>query len=133
MHHRDEANYQHFLKDMLDDLRETLRLAHEAGIEDDTIILDPGVGFGKTHEQNLTVVNHLECMKELGYPVLLGTSRKRIVGFALDLPANERVEGTMVTTVFGVLKGAAFVRVHDVKENYRAIQMTKALLTGEEC
>ena len=71
--------------------------------------------------------------KELGYPVLLGTSRKRIVGFALDLPANERVEGTMVTTVFGVLKGAAFVRVHDVKENYRAIQMTKALLTGEEC
>ncbi len=133
MHNRDEANYQHFLKDMLDDLRETLRLAHEAGIEDDTIILDPGVGFGKTHEQNLTVVNHLECMKELGYPVLLGTSRKRIVGFALDLPANERVEGTMVTTVFGVLKGAAFVRVHDVKENYRAIQMTKALLTGEEC
>ena len=116
MHNRDEANYQHFLKDMLDDLRETLRLAHEAGIEDDTIILDPGVGFGKTHEQNLTVVNHLECMKELGYPVLLGTSRKRIVGFALDLPANERVEGTMVTTVFGVLKGAAFVRVHDVKE-----------------
>ena len=95
--------------------------------------MDPGVGFGKTHEQNLTVVNHLECMKELGYPVLLGTSRKRIVGFALDLPANERVEGTMVTTVFGVLKGAAFVRVHDVKENYRAIQMTKALLTGEEC
>ena len=133
MHNRDKANYQHFLKDMLDDLRETLRLAHEAGIEDDTIILDPGVGFGKTHEQNLTVVNHLECMKELGYPVLLGTSRKRIVGFALDLPANERVEGTMVTTVFGVLKGAAFVRVHDVKENYRAIQMTKALLTGEEC
>ncbi|MDO5424506.1 MAG: dihydropteroate synthase [Eubacteriales bacterium] len=132
MHNRDEANYTHFMQEMLDDLRETVAIAKQAGIADEQIILDPGVGFGKTHEQNLTAVNHLEKMHELGYPILLGTSRKRIVGFALDLPADQRVEGTMVTTVFGVLKGAAFVRVHDVKENFRAVKMTRALMTGEE-
>ena len=92
------------------------------------IILDPGIGFGKTYQQNLSVMLHLERLKELGYPVLLGTSRKSMIGLALDLPADQRVEGTLVTTVMGVEKGMAFIRVHDVKENFRAVRMTQAIL-----
>lgn len=128
MHNRKEPDYQEFLPDMLDDLRETLRIAGEAGIAKDKIILDPGVGFGKTYENNLEAINRLEELHKLGCPVLLGTSRKSVIGLTLDLPASERVEGTLVTTVFGVMKGAAFVRVHDVKENYRTVKMTERLL-----
>ena len=114
--------------ELLDDLRETIAIAKKAGIKDEKIILDPGVGFGKTYEQNLMAIHDLDDMKALGYPILLGTSRKSVVGLTLDLPASERVEGTMVTTVFGVMEGASFVRVHDVKENFRAVQMTEAIL-----
>lgn len=89
----------------------------------------PGVGFGKTYEMNLEIINHLEIMKQLNYPVLLGTSRKSVIGLTLDLPADERVEGTLATTVIGVMKGCSFVRVHDVKENYRIIKMTEAILS----
>lgn len=128
MHNRKEPDYQEFLPDMLDDLRETLRIAGEAGIAKDKIILDPGVGFGKTYENNLEAINRLEELHKLGCPVLLGTSRKSVIGLTLDIPASERVEGTLVTTVFGVMKGAAFVRVHDVKENYRTVKMTERLL-----
>lgn len=128
MHNRKEPDYQEFLPDMLDDLRETLRIAGEAGIAKDKIILDPGVGFGKTYENNLEAINRLEELHKLGCPVLLGTSRKSVIGLTLDLPASERVEGTLVTTVFGVMKGAAIVRVHDVKENYRTVKMTERLL-----
>ena len=103
-----------------------------AGIADDKIILDPGVGFGKTYEMNLEIINKLEIMQKLGYPILLGTSRKSVIGLTLDLPVDEREEGTLVTTVYGVQKGSAFVRVHDVKKNKRAIQMTKALMRGHE-
>lgn len=128
MHNRDNTDYQDFRKELLDDLRETIAIAKKAGIKEDKIILDPGVGFGKTYEHNLIAIHHMDDLKELGYPILLGTSRKSVVGLTLDLPASERVEGTMVTTVFGVMQGAAFVRVHDVKENFRAIQMTEAIL-----
>lgn len=128
MHNRKEPDYQEFLPDMLDDLRETLRIAAEAGIAEDKIILDPGVGFGKTYENNLEAINRLEEMHKLGYPILLGTSRKSVIGLTLDLPASQRVEGTLVTTVFGVMKGASFVRVHDVKENYRTVKMTERIL-----
>lgn len=128
MHNRKEANYKNFIDEMMDDLRETIAIAKKAGIPDDKIMLDPGVGFGKTYEQNLEAICHLEKMKELSYPILLGTSRKSVIGLTLDLPSSERVEGTLVTTVFGVQKGAAFVRVHDVKENKRAISMTQAIL-----
>ncbi len=130
MHNRKEPDYKEFMTDMLEDLRETLNIAAAAGIADDKIILDPGVGFGKTYENNLEAINRLEELHKLGYPILLGTSRKSVIGLTLDLPASERVEGTLVTTVFGVLKGAAFVRVHDVKENFRVIKMTEAL-TGK--
>lgn len=128
MHNRKEADYTDFIKDMCDDLRGTLDIAKRAGIRDERIMLDPGVGFGKTYENNLEAVNSLESLHSLGYPILLGTSRKSMIGLALDLPSSERVEGTLVTTVFGVMKGAAFVRVHDIKENARAIKMTEAIL-----
>lgn len=131
MHNRHEPNYQDFMPDMLNDLRETLAIARKYGVADDKIILDPGVGFGKTYDNNLTAIHHLEEMHTLGYPILLATSRKSVIGLTLDLPADERVEGTLVTTVMGVMKKAAFVRVHDVKENYRTIRMTQAIL--REC
>lgn len=130
MHNRDNTDYNDFLKDVCEDLRESVAIAREAGIPDEHIILDPGVGFGKTYEQNLRIIHHLECLKELGYPVLLATSRKSVIGIALDLPSDQRVEGTVTTTVMGVEKGASFVRVHDVKENMRAIKMTQAILKG---
>lgn len=130
MHNRDNTEYQDFLKEVCEDLRESVEIARAAGIPDENIILDPGVGFGKTYEQNLNIIHHLECLKELGYPVLLATSRKSVIGITLDLPSDQRVEGTVTTTVMGVEKGAAFVRVHDVKENMRAIKMTQAILKG---
>ena len=89
---------------------------------------NPGIGFGKTFEMNLEAMNHLELFQNLGFPVLLGTSRKSMVGLALDLPVDQRVEGTLATSVIGVMKGCSFVRVHDVKENKRVIQMTEAIL-----
>ena len=91
-------------------------------------MIDPGVGFAKTYEHNLEAIHHLERLHELSYPILLGTSRKSVIGNTLNLPASERVEGTLVTTVFGVQKKAAFIRVHDIKENKRAILMTRAIL-----
>lgn len=128
MHNRSTTEYASLMDDICSDLRESLAIAKAAGIGEEQIILDPGIGFGKTYQQNLTVMLHLERLTELGYPVLLGTSRKSMIGLALDLPAGERMEGTLVTTVMGVEKGMAFVRVHDVKENFRAIRMTQAIL-----
>lgn len=128
MHNRDNAEYRNFMEDMKQDLRETIALAKAAGIADDKIILDPGVGFAKSYENNLEVIRRLKEFDELKYPVLLGTSRKSVIGLTLDLPAAERVEGTIVTTVMAVEAGCMFVRVHDVKENHRAIQMAEAIL-----
>ncbi|MBD5393818.1 MAG: dihydropteroate synthase [Lachnospiraceae bacterium] len=127
MHNRDHTDYDCFMEDVAADLSETIRLATQAGIADEKIILDPGVGFGKTYEHNLEIINHLEELRILGYPILLGASRKSVIGLTLDLPADQRGEGTLVTTVFGVLKGCAFVRVHDIKENVRAIKMAEAI------
>lgn len=130
MHNRENADYKDFRSDLLADLQETVELAEKAGIAKDKIILDPGVGFGKTYENNLTAIHHLDDLHTLGFPILLGTSRKSVIGLTLDLPATERVEGTLATTVFGVIQGAMFVRVHDVKENARIIKMTEAILHG---
>lgn len=130
MHNRREAVYTDFMEDVVSDLRESLQLAEEAGISGDKIILDPGVGFAKSYEQNLEVIHHLEILNKMGFPVLLGCSRKSVIGLTLDLPSAQRLEGTLVTTVFGVLKGCMFVRVHDVRENVRAIKMTEAILRG---
>ena len=128
MHNRKEADYTDFMPDMLEDLKETVAIAKKAGIADDKICLDPGVGFGKTYENNLEAIHHVDQLLTLGYPVLLGTSRKSVIGLTLDLPASERMEGTVATSVIGVMKGCAFVRVHDVRENARAIRMTEAVL-----
>ncbi|MBD5464972.1 MAG: dihydropteroate synthase [Lachnospiraceae bacterium] len=128
MHNRKEPDYTDYLQDVLMDLSETVRLAEEAGIEDTKIILDPGVGFGKTYENNLEIIRYLEELHAFGYPILLGTSRKSVIGLTLNLPAKERVEGTLVTTVFGVIKGCSIIRVHDVKENVRAVRMARAIL-----
>ena len=133
MHNRDQADYNDFTVDFIDDMRECIKLADEAGISRDKIILDPGVGFGKTYEMNLTIINRLEILHELGLPVLLGTSRKSVIGLTLDLPADQREEGTLVTTVYAVQKGCAFVRVHDVEKNKRAIRMTQALMQERRC
>lgn len=129
MHNRNEAVYADFQKDFVSDMQECIDIAKKANVPDDKIILDPGVGFGKTYEMNLEIINHLEIMKQLNHPILLGTSRKSVIGLTLDLPADERVEGTLATTVIGVIKGCSFVRVHDIKENYRIIKMTEAILS----
>ena len=128
MHNKSEAVYDNFLVDMLHETQECVNLAKAAGVKEEKIILDPGVGFGKTYEMNLLAIRRLDLFRELGYPVLLGTSRKSVIGLTLDLPADERVEGTLATTVMGVMSGCAFVRVHDVRENKRVIQMTEAIL-----
>ena len=127
MHNKSNTEYQNFLIDMLAETQECVNLARQAGIKDEKIMLDPGIGFGKTFEMNLEAMNHLELFQNLGFPVLLGTSRKSMIGLALDLPVDQRV-GTLATSVIGVMKGCSFVRVHDVKENKRVIQMTEAIL-----
>lgn len=127
MHNRDNTVYKSLITDVINDLQESISLAKEAGIADDRIILDPGVGFGKTYEQNLEIIKKLDGLQILGYPLLLGCSRKSVIGLTLDLPVSERLEGTLVTTAAGVLKGCSFIRVHDVKQNRRAVKMAEAL------
>ena len=123
MHNKDNTEYNNFLVDMLAETQECVNIARRAGISDEKIILDPGIGFGKTYEMNLEAMNHLELFQHQ-----IGSSRKSMIGLALDLPVDQRVEGTIATSVIGVMKGCAFVRVHDVKENKRAVQMTEAIL-----
>ena len=131
MHNRKEAVYENFLQDVMEDMKECLALADRAGVARERILLDPGVGFAKSLEQNLQITKHVDLLKKLGCPVLLGTSRKSMIGLSLDLPVDQRVEGTLATTVMGVMKGCGFVRVHDIKENKRVIQMTEAILKSD--
>lgn len=130
MHNRKDMNYEDILRDVRADLAETLRIAGQAGIAGDRIILDPGIGFAKNYEQNLRILNSLEELHSLGCPLLLGCSRKSVIGRALDLPVGDRLEGTLATTVIAVMKGCMFVRVHDVRENVRAVRMAEAVLRG---
>ena len=127
MHNRKEAAGTEFMEMLLSELGESVRIAENAGIARERILLDPGVGFGKTYEQNLHVIHDMEKLHMFGYPLLLGASRKSVVGLTLDLPVEERMEGTLVTTVFAVMKHYSFVRVHDVKEHVRAIRMAEAV------
>jgi len=133
MHNRTNMDYKDFMTDMLDDMREVLKAAKKAGIADDKIIIDPGIGFAKTHEMNLEAINRLDELKALGYPVLLGASRKRVVGLTLDLPVEERVEGSLAAAVVGLVRGCSIIRVHDVKETFRAVEMTQAILGRRGC
>jgi len=127
MHNRTNQNYSSIIKDMNKDLNESINIALNAGVNPSNIMIDPGIGFAKTLEDNLQVMKHLEKFNELGYPILLGTSRKSMIGLTLDLPVTQRLEGTIATTVFGFMKGCRVFRVHDVKENLRALQMTQAM------
>lgn len=128
MHNREKAEYTDFIPEVMEDLRESVKLAKAAGISEEQIILDPGIGFGKTYEMNLKMLKNLKELEKLGYPVLLGTSRKSVIGLTLDLPPQQREEGTLVTTVLGIMSGCSFIRVHDVEKNFRAIKMTEAIL-----
>lgn len=128
MHNRKETNYRNFIVDVQEDMQESIKIAKNAGINDDKIMVDPGIGFAKTHEMNLMLMNHLEIMNQFGYPVLLGTSRKSMIGNILNVPVDQRLEGTIATSVIGVMKGSHFIRVHDIKENRKAIQMTEAII-----
>ncbi|MFZ5969374.1 MAG: dihydropteroate synthase [Bacillota bacterium] len=111
-------------------LKQSAQIALDAGVKKENIILDPGIGFGKTPEQNIHVMSRLEELNVLGYPILLGTSRKSMIGKILDLPPKERVEGTISTSVIGVMKGMDILRVHDVKENIRAVKVADAIVRG---
>ena len=127
MHNRKDTDYKDYLNDVVADLDETMKMAKEAGIKKETIMLDPGIGFAKDLDQNLELMNHLELLNQWDVPVLLGTSRKSMIGLTLDLPSDQRVEGTVATTVSGYMKGCRFFRVHDVKENMRAMKMIEAI------
>jgi len=128
MHNRPERNYQNFIRDVLNDLYESILLVKTAGVKDEKIILDPGIGFAKGYEQDIEMMRNLDKLVGTGYPVLLATSRKRMIGQTLDLPVNERVEGTGATVCYGIQKGCQMVRVHDVKEISRMAKMMDALM-----
>ena len=120
--------YENLIEDVKRELAHSIHLAHQAGISDDKIILDPGLGFGKTVEQNLELIQHLGEIKAMGYPILLGASRKSFIGYTLNLPPDQRAEGTAATTVIGIDRGADIVRVHDVQINVRVARMTDAIV-----
>lgn len=128
MHNRGNNDYSDLMPDLINDLQESIDIALKAGVKEDKIIIDPGIGFAKNYEQNLEVMNKLEMLSTLGYPVLLATSKKSMIGNALELPSSERSEGTLATTVIGIMKNCDFVRVHDVKENKRVCMMTDAII-----
>ena len=127
MHNRKNLDYQHFMEEVLEDLSVSIRIAKEAGIEDTKIMVDPGVGFAKNYEQNLEVLRHLSKIKKLGYPVLLGVSRKSVIGLTLQEPIEERLSGTLALSAYGMMQGCSFLRVHDIKQNKDVITMLEAL------
>lgn len=127
MHNRFQPDYTDVLNDVISDLNESVKLAVSSGMKKDRLLVDPGIGFAKTYEQNLILLHHLEGLRQLGLPILLGTSRKSVIGLTLSLPPDEREEGTIATSVIGFMKGCSFFRVHDVAGNYRALKMAEAI------
>ncbi|WP_459195520.1 dihydropteroate synthase [Wukongibacter baidiensis] len=129
MHNQNGTDYD---KDIMEEIcnffKKSIDIALNAGIKKENIILDPGIGFGKTPEQNMVVMARLGELNDLGYPILLGTSRKSMIGKILDLPPKERVDGTVATTVMGIMQGIDIVRVHDITENLRAAKVTDAIV-----
>lgn len=130
MHNQDHTEYRDLMADILEFLQHAIDQALAVGVSSDQIIIDPGIGFGKTYQQNLEVMRRLEEFKVLGYPVLLGTSRKSLIANTLHLPVDQRVEGTAATVTLGITKGVDIVRVHDVKEMVRVCKMTDAMVRG---
>jgi len=125
---RDTAYYKDLMREITSSLRRSLELALKLGVPWENIILDPGIGFGKTWQQDLEILRRLEELKELGRPILIGPSRKSFIGQVLDLPADERLEGNAATIAIGIAKGADMVRVHDVQQMVRVCQMSDAIL-----
>lgn len=128
MHNREEKTYTNYFEEYLSDIAESIQIAKQAGVLEEHIIIDPGIGFVKNLNQSIETMQRLDELVELGYPVLLATSRKRMIGTILNLPIDERVEGTAATCAYGVMKGCHIVRVHDVKEVARTVKMIDALL-----
>lgn len=122
------VEYEDLLEDVKHELLESVALARDAGIQDQNIILDPGIGFGKTVEQNLELINRLDEIRALGFPLLLGPSRKSFIGYTLDLPPEQRIEGTAAAVAIGIDRGAEIVRVHDVPYIARLVRMTDAIV-----
>jgi dihydropteroate synthase len=127
-HNRDNNQYQSFFRDCLNDIYESISIVKKAGVKDEQIILDPGIGFAKDLSKDLEMMRNLDTFVALGYPVLLGPSRKRMIGGVLDLPVNERLEGTGAAVCFGIQKGCQIFRVHDVKEISRMAKMMDAMM-----
>ena len=130
MHNRVEPRYDDVVREVVDDLRAALDRAERAGVAPADLIIDPGIGFGKTADHNVTLLRHLDELVHLDRPILLGTSRKSTIGRILDLPAEQRLEGTLATTALGIAKGVDIVRVHDVQANVRAARVTDAIVRG---
>jgi len=129
MHNRSKNDYNNFFDDLIDDIKSSLKIAKKNNIDDDKIIIDGGVGFQKNYNQNLEVINKTDKLLQLGYPVLVGTSRKSVIGYVLDKKkASDRLYGTLATTAIAVSKGASLIRVHDICENYDVIKMTKSII-----
>jgi dihydropteroate synthase len=122
------AEYEDLLADVKRELMDSVNLARQAGIPEERIILDPGIGFGKTVAHNLELIRRLDEIRALGYPVLLGASRKSFIGFTLDLPPEQRVEGTAAAVCVGITRGADIIRVHDVEYMVRIAKMTDAIV-----
>jgi dihydropteroate synthase len=130
MHNQEGTSYSDLVPDIIDSLARSVAVAESAGVSRQDIIVDPGIGFGKTAEQNLEVLRRLDELKVLGLPVLLGTSRKSTIGKVLGLPVDERVEGTAATVALGIAAGADIVRVHDVAAMVRVARMSDAVVRG---
>ena len=130
MHSRSEPVYDDVVAEVIEDLRVALAAAEDQGCRPDSLIVDPGIGFGKTAEQNLSLLRGLSGLVGLGRPLLLGTSRKSTIGKVLDLPADQRLEGTLATTAIGIAAGVDIVRVHDVAANVRTARMSDAIIRG---
>lgn len=130
-HNRPETEYADLYADVASDLMESVQIARAAGVQDAHIILDPGIGFAKNGAENLRLMTQLDSLVELGFPMLLGTSRKRFIREVLDLPVNDVVEGTAATVAFGIAQGCQIVRVHDVASVKRTVAMCDAMLYAE--
>ncbi len=130
MHNRAEARYDDVVREVVDDLAAALERAERAGVPAAHLLVDPGIGFGKTADHNVTLLRHLGALRALGRPILLGTSRKSTIGRILDAPPEDRLEGTLATTALGIAAGVDIVRVHDVRANVRVARVSDAIVRG---
>ena len=130
MHNQSTTDYNHLIANILESLNHSIELALQYGVPKTNIIVDPGIGFGKTPDQNLEIIKRLKEFSSLGVPILIGTSRKSTIGYILDTPPNERLEGPATTVALSIAAGVDIIRVHDVREMVRVSRMTDAITRG---